>query len=118
MTSEDQRMSRRGPAVLLALFLSVLLGVPAPAASLGGAAPAGVKQLQSGKSALATRLPRRASEDQVDPQDAPPLWLDGAPRVETEFLSLRPAAGPPVSTDTVRAGARHIPYRARAPPAA
>ena len=118
MTTEDQKMSRRGPAVLLALFLSVLLGVPAPAASLGDAAPAGVRQLQPGKSTLVTRLPRRASEDQADPRDSPPLWLGGAPRIATEILSLRPVAGHAAAIDTVRADARHIPYRARAPPAA
>ena len=118
MNSEDQKTSRRAPAALLALFLAVLLGVPAPAASLAEAVPAGVKQLQPGKSPAAARLNRRASEDQADPSTAPPIWVGGAPRVETAIVSRRPSAGSSPAPDIAQAEPCRAPYQARAPPAA
>jgi hypothetical protein len=109
---------RSGPAALLALFLAVLLGVPAPAASLAAASPAGVKQLQSGKATALARPGRRAPENQADSTDDPPLALGMAPAVETDCLSRRPSGGTRAVPAMAPSEPRPAPYRARAPPAA
>jgi hypothetical protein len=117
VTSEEQKVSMRGPAVLLALLLSVLLGAPAPAA-LADPLSSGLRSLQPDKSTPATRTARRAAEDQADLTDLPDLWLGGAPRVATRLLSIRPAAAHVAATQVGPASSIRLPFQARAPPAA
>ena len=118
MTSEEQRLSRRGPAVLLALLLSVLLGAPAPAAAVADPLPSGLKSLQPGKSTPATRTARRAVEDQGDLTDLPDLLVGSTPRIQTRLLSTRPAATPVAAPETAGTSPVRLPFHARAPPAA
>ena len=118
MTSEEQKAMRRGPAVLLALLLSVLLGAPAPASVIPDSLPSGLKSPHPGKSTPATRTARRAAEDQADLSDLPDLWPGAAPRIETRLVSVRPAAAPSPAPEIVRARSVRLPFQARAPPAA
>lgn len=118
MTSEEQKATRRGPAVLLALLLSVLLGAPAPASFIPDSLPSGLKSVHPGKSTPATRTARRAAEDQADLTDLPDLWLGTAPRIETQLLSVRPAAAPVAAPEKVGTRSIRLPFQARAPPAA
>jgi len=118
VTSEEQRVTRRGPAVLLALLLSVLLGAPAPASAIPDSLPSGLKSLHPGKSTPAIRTARRAAEDQADLTDLPDLLLGAAPRIETQLLSVRPAAAPVAVPETARTRSVRLPFQARAPPAA
>ena len=118
MTSEEQKATRRGPAVLLALLLSVLLGAPAPASIIPDSLSSGLKSPHSGKSTPATRTARRAAEDQADLSDLPDLWLGAAPRVATRLLSIRPAAATGAAPETVCGRTIRLPFQARAPPAA
>jgi hypothetical protein len=103
---------------MLALFIAVLLGVPAPAASLAASGPAGVRQLQSGKAAVAGRHARRAPEFQADSTDHQPPMLGAAPGLETELLSRRPSDADRAAPAMARRESSHAPYQARAPPAA
>jgi hypothetical protein len=111
------KASRSGPAVLLALLLSVLLGAPAPASAVSDAVPAGLKQVKAGKATALTRISRRSSDALPDVDDPPDSWLDSAPPAETGLVSIRPAAGA-VAPAAPRAKTRPAPFHARAPPAA
>ena len=118
MTSEEQRVSRRGPAMLLALIASFLLGGQAPASVFADPLPSGIKSLQPGKITAPIRTARRASEDQLDLDDATPLWLDAAPRIETQILSVRPGTAGLPAPLVATARPSRAPFHARAPPAA
>jgi hypothetical protein len=116
VTNEEQKMSRRGPAMLLALLLSVLLG--GPVAAVPAAAPTDAKTLHAAKPAGAVRIAERVSDDDLgDPSSSSPA-LGGSTPVETSRLSSRPASAAARAPTAVRATAPVLPFRARAPPAA
>ena len=117
MHSNEQLATRRGPAALLALLLTVLLGNAGPvaAADLG---PAAFTQPQAGKSAVLARTARRDSDEESDAADQPPLWLGASPQFEDDSSSLHPAGIRTAARDNDRAAGRPSPFRARAPPAA
>ena len=118
MQSDEKRQSRRGPAAMLALFLTVLLGNPVPAVAIAETGEAAVAQTRSGKAALATRSTKREADRQLRSTDLPPLHLGVPPQVVTEYLSSRPAGPAGRALAHAVAGTRASPFDARAPPAA
>ena len=110
-------MSRCGPAMLLALLLSVLLGGPA-AAAVPTSAPTDAKTLHASKSSGALRIAESSADDETaDPVSSSPA-LGGAAPVEIAQPSGRPASAAARASAAVRAAAPLLPFRARAPPAA
>ena len=119
MRADEQKLIRRGPAVLLALLLTFLVGGAGPAAAAAVAdGAAAFRQPQTAKVAELVRASRRVADEEPDRHDGPPLWLGRDPSVETILLSSRPAAQAAPAPSLSRAGARAAPFRARAPPAA
>ena len=118
MTSDDQKLGRRGPTVLFALLLSVLLGGPAPAAAISAAASADVKQLQTGKSTVLTRSVRRVSDEDRDLTDPPSSDSGVVPSSESPRRWIRRAADRAAAPSVARARPRPAAFHARAPPAA
>jgi hypothetical protein len=112
------KASRSGPAVLLALLLSVLLGAPAPASPVSDAVPTGLKQVKTGKAIALTRLSRRTSDALPDVDDPPDSWLGSAPPAETGLVSVRSAPAGVAAPAAPRGKTRQAPFHARAPPAA
>jgi hypothetical protein len=112
------KASRSGPAVLLALLLSVLLGAPAPASPVSDAVPTGLKQVKTGKAIALARVSRRASDALPDVDDPPDSRLGSALAASTGLVSIRPAAGGSAAPAAPRARIRPAPFHARAPPAA
>ena len=118
MDHDEHRLSKRGPAALLALLLSILLSPAGAASALAAVGPAAVTQPQSGKSALLARSVRRDADDRADPSDRtldsggliPSAEDDIAPFARAEVATVRPSG--------LFAGDRPAPFRARAPPAA
>ena len=114
MNSEEQKGCRRGPAMLLALLFSVLLG--GPAAALPTAAPTDAKTLHASKSSGALRIAEHpAADEPADPSSSSPA-LGGA--VEISLPSTRPASAAARAPTAVRGAAPLLPFHARAPPVA
>ena len=115
---DEPKLSRRGPAALLALLLSILLSPAGAATALADVGPASFTQPQAGKSAVLGRAVRRTSDDQADPADPtldaggilPPTAAAPGPNHRPTAALSRPSA--------LFAGDRPAPFRARAPPAA
>ena len=117
MRSDEQTRSRRGPAALLALFLTILLGSAGPAFAIAEIGEAAVSQPRGGEAAVAARSGRRDSGPQFR-TDLPPLQLAVPPQTVTETLSRRPAESAVRRPARVADGRRACPFQARAPPAA
>ena len=118
MLSDEQTRSRRGPAALLALFLTILLGNAAPALALAEIGEAAISQPRGGKAAVAARSGKRDSGPHFRSADLPPLQLGVPPQTVTETLSSRPAESAVRVPARVADGRRASPFQARAPPAA
>ena len=117
MDDRSHKLSVRGPAAMLALLLSVLIGA-APASALTDIRAPGLGQLDIGKAAALHRSLRRASDEKADPADLP---LEPAGTVPPAASILSPPLAPSVGASRpalVRADARPSPVHARAPPAA
>ena len=118
MDHEEHKLSRRGPAALLALLLSILLSPAGAATAFADVGPASFTQPQSGKSAVLGRTVRRSSDDQADPAD-PSFDSGGLP--SSAAVLLHPTSAPSVAPSRpsrLVTGGRAAPFRARAPPAA
>ena len=117
MDDRSHKLSMRGPAAMLALLLSVLIGA-APASALTDIRAPGLGQPDTGKAAALHRSLRRASDEKADPADLP---LEPAGAVPSAAASRSPPLDPAAGASRpaiVRADARPSPFRARAPPAA
>ena len=117
LDDRSHKLSMRGPAAMLALLLSVLIGA-APASALTDIRAPGLGQLDTGKAAAIHRSLRRAPDEKTDPADLP-LELGGI--LPSDTANLRPQLQLSVGASRpalVRADARPSPFRARAPPAA
>ena len=118
MDQDEPRLSRRGPAALLALLLSILLSPAGAATALAEVGPASYTQPQPGKSALVGRAIRRSSDDQTDPAD-PTFDSAGLPPSAAGLVRPQPAPLPAAARPSgLFAEDRPAPFRARAPPAA
>ena len=117
LDDRSHKLSMRGPAAMLALLLSVLIGA-APASALTDIRASGLGQLDTGKAAALHRSLRRASDEKADPADLP-LEPAGSvpPAVSIHSPPLQPSVGASLPA-LLRADARPSPFRARAPPAA
>ena len=115
---DEHKLSRRGPAALLALLLSILLSPAGAATALADVGPASFTQPHSGKSAVLGRTVLRSSDDQANPadptSDSGGLWCaDVADRLSNGTASVAQSRSSSLFT-----GDRPAPFRARAPPAA
>ena len=118
MDHDEPRLSKRGPAALLALLLSILLSPAGAATALADVGPVSVTQPQGGKSVVLSRTLRRTSDDQADPSD-PTFDSGGIPSSAAVQLGRHAkSAGSRSRTSSLLAGDRPAPFRARAPPAA
>ena len=118
MEQDEPRLSRRGPAALLALLLSILLSPAGAATALAEVGPASYTQPQPGKSAVIGRAVRRSSDDQADPAD-PSFDSAGLPPSATVLARPQRATSTALAHRSgLLAGDRPTPFRARAPPAA
>ena len=117
MSEKCEAKQRRGPVTVLTLLFGLLLGTPAAGAQLqvepGTARAAPSEVIRSG---AALRI-ARSGEEKPDADDALAL-LPPPPRLATELAFVRPMS-PAADADLLAADlGRHVPYQARAPPAA
>ena len=118
MDQDEPRLSRRGPAALLALLLSILISPAGATTALADVGPASFTQSQPGKSAVVARALRRSSDDPADPSDPA---FDAAGLPSSAAAVARPQGRPAVASSRpsgLFARDRAAPFRARAPPAA
>ena len=109
-------MSRRGPAMLLALLLSVLLG--GPVAAVPVAASPDAKAQPSSKPVGTVRIAERVADDDPSGPSFSSPDFDGAAPFEPSKPSTRPASSGVGPETAARASRPLLPFHARAPPVA
>ena len=118
MSEQWESVRRQRPVAVITLLFGLLIGI-AGGTGIQVRGETGAAQLTLGETLRRSAGLRIARSGQEQPEPGDPSALLPPPvQVVTELVSSRPAAAPVPFASVATPASRHVPYQARAPPAA